>query len=108
MKHLWILLFFCSCVQNAVEKESIAKATSDKEIKYEAKVFKNNDGTFGYDVFQNSELVIKQKTIPTKSGLSGFLDSNKAARVAELALKKMNTGEFPPTIQETEIDSILK
>lgn len=108
MRYLSILIILWACTDNLKTKDSITSTSNIKESVYSNVVFKNNDGTFGYDIFNDSKLIIRQKTMPAKSGFTGFSDSMKAAKVAEFAISKIETGMFPPTIQETEIDSIIK
>ncbi len=108
MRYLGLFVLLCACSGNPVEKETPANDSTKKAIQYSTLVFRNSDGSFGYDVLQDSQLLIRQITIPAKSGTSGFKDSLKALQVADIAVSKINAGVFPPTIQATEIDSILK
>lgn len=108
MRYLGLFILLCACSENSVVKESNAEDTNARDINYSTVVFRNNDGSFGYDVLQDTQLLIRQITVPAKSGTSGFKDSLKALQVAEFVVSKIKAGVFPPTIQATEIDSILK
>jgi hypothetical protein len=62
-----------------------------------------SENTFGYAIFVDGNIAIQQTTIPSLPGYIGFKNTNDAAKVAELAIKKMKDGEMPPTISELEL-----
>ena len=108
MSERWSAGLLCACSGNSAVKETLVNDSAETDIHYSTLVFRNPDGSFGYDILQDTRLLIRQVTVPAKSGTSGFKDSLKALQVAEFAVSKIKTGVFPPTIQATEIDSILK
>ncbi len=103
-----VLTILTSCQQNSANNST----QEAKEFKTEpgifySNVFINTDSSFGYNIYQDSLLLIQQKTIPAISGNTGFGDSASAARIAAFAIHKLQSGTFPPTIQIHEIDSLL-
>jgi len=62
-----------------------------------------SENTYGYTIFVDGNIAIQQTTIPSLPGYLGFKNTNDAAKVAELAIKKMKDGEMPPTISELEL-----
>jgi hypothetical protein len=62
--------------------------------------------TFGYSIFTNGKLLIRQLSIPALPGETGFSTKQKASAVAKLVIKKIKNGEMPPTITEAEMKKI--
>lgn len=105
---------FCALavLMSCQQKSANVSNQETKEIKPEpgifySNVFFNSDSSFGYNIYQDSLLLIQQKTIPAVSGNTGFRDSASAACIAAFAIHKLQSGVFPPTIMVHEIDSIL-
>jgi len=65
------------------------------------------DGTLGYDIYRNGELVVRQETIPTR-GKKGFTDKMQAAKTAQLVVDKIIQGIDPPTLTKKEVNEILE
>jgi len=109
MKYVCLLIIVYSCTQVPPVKEKTEnKVQANSQQSYRYQVLRNDDASFGYQIFNDSALLIHQKTIPGRSGNSGFHDSLKAGEVAALVISKLEAGHFPPTVQSTEIDQILK
>ena len=89
---------------DSVQKEVLASAVP----KYEAKVFTvepPNSG-FGYKIFVDGSPKLSQNTIPAIPGNKAFSTPEKAMRAAEFVIHKMQSGEFPPTVNKMELDSL--
>lgn len=70
------------------------------------KTFQTPNG-WGYRVFAaDTMLVIQQETIPGMEGTRGFDSEQKAARTAAFVIYKIRKGNFPPTVEKKELDSL--
>jgi len=107
VKHLFFLFVLCACQQQTPVAETEPVNGVQKKSDFHTQTFANNDGTYGYLIYKDSTPLIRQAQIPARQGLLGFSDSVSAARVAAFALTKIEAGLFPPTINSSEIDSIL-
>lgn len=98
------LLSVNSCSQTNKEK-SLEENPKNKPV-YSIKVIAISDSTFGYEIFQNNSLYIRQLTIPAISGNRYFKTKNQAKKVGNFVLTKLNNGIIPPTISLVELDSL--
>ena len=62
--------------------------------------------TYGYEIFIRNKIVIRQLTIPCKSGIEGFINKLDAEKVAHLVIKKLSQGIMPPTINRQELTNL--
>ncbi|MEZ4804825.1 MAG: DUF4907 domain-containing protein [Bacteroidia bacterium] len=62
--------------------ENLGKSAS----KFSNEVFSNTNGTYGYSIHQDSNVIIKQTNIPAFPGTLGFSDSLSAQKVADFVL----------------------
>jgi len=69
-------------------------------------IIKARENTFGYAIFVDGNMAIQQTTIPSLPGNYGFKNTEDAAKVAELVIKKMKEGEIPPTLNENDLREI--
>ena len=75
------------------------------------KVVSTRNNTFGYDIYNNSKLLIHQPIIPALPGNeNGFQTKADAIKVAWLAITKLKRGEVPPSIsiEEMKILKVIK
>ena len=107
MKHLLIILLCSACQPQITPEKAASTPETPSEKKFHYTLMPNADGSYGYQIYTDSILLIRQQNIPTRTGNSGFKDSVSAAEIAELVIRKLNAGAFPPSIDATEIDSIL-
>ncbi|MFC5271834.1 DUF4907 domain-containing protein [Adhaeribacter terreus] len=80
------------------------EATSS--AKYTYQIIPAENGTFGYEIKQDSRTFIRQITIPGLPGNAGFTTKEEAEKVAELVITKLQSGEMPPTVSEVEMKQI--
>lgn len=69
-------------------------------------VLKNDTNAWYYHILKNDKILIIQKNIPVISGNRAFVDSIQAATVASLVLSKLEHGDFPPSLQISELNSL--
>jgi hypothetical protein len=67
------------------------------------KVIDATNGTYAYDLFDDGRLIIHQTSVPALPGNEGFKSAADAAKVADAVIKKINSGEMPPTISVEEL-----
>ena len=66
----------------------------------------NPDGSFGYVIFINGTMTIKQEWVPAIQGIHGFNNKTDAEKMAVLMVNKIINGDMPPAITLEEIDSL--
>jgi hypothetical protein len=84
-----------------VEAEIREKNTSV----YEVRTVENASG-WGYEVWQDGAMVIKQEHIPAVQGIRAFSSQEQAQKAAEIIKAKLEQGIFPPTMSMAELQSI--
>lgn len=85
----------------AVDEVGHRSASPAQEITF--RIVQVAQGTFGYEVARGGRTYIRQETVPGRAGVTGFATAEQAARVAELAAKKLINGIDPPTISQQEL-----
>ena len=78
----------------------------NQNLAYE--ILHNSDGSYGYKILKGEKPMIIQEVVPGAQGVSGFTTRVHAEQVALLVIKKINNGDFPPTINEFELDSLMR
>lgn len=71
-----------------------------KEIDYTYKIFKNNDGTFGYEILANGKTYFYQGNYPGKT--TGFSDKEITEAFAKAIIVKLERKLEVPRIQVKE------
>jgi len=64
------------------------------------------NGTFGYEVLRDGQLLIRQTTVPGRPGLAGCRTREQATALATLVLNKIRAGHMPPTVTNEELDQL--
>ncbi|RYD96902.1 MAG: DUF4907 domain-containing protein, partial [Sphingobacteriales bacterium] len=67
------------------------------------KIFKNNDGTFGYEILANGKTYFYQDRYPGRT--AGFQDRKTCDAVATLIIKKINSGKMIPAVNDRELNA---
>lgn len=70
------------------------------------KIIDNGNGSFGYDIYSNGKLLVRQPTIPAVSGNAGFKTKADAERTAVFVEGKIRKGEMPPTVTVEELKKL--
>lgn len=70
-------------------------------------VFRQTDGTYGYDIFQGEKRLIHQPYIPAIPGNHGFNTKRHAEQVGRMVLDKIHHGIFPPTLGVEEVNAVI-
>jgi hypothetical protein len=77
--------------------------------KIEFSIFRNTDsvpGGFGYAIFMDTKLYVRQPHIPAIQGNRGFASEEDAAKTARLVSHKIKNGIIPPGVSTGELDSL--
>ena len=74
--------------------------------RYTVKLIDAGAGTYGYEIYTNNKLFIRQTTIPGVPGNKGFQQKADAQKVAGLVVSKLSHGIMPPTIEKKEMDKL--
>ncbi len=91
-------------IENSKTKSAVNSPRAHSEFRYQLVASINN--TWGYDVFVDDRLTIRQITIPGLAGTAGFKTKSDAIKVAELVIKKMRRGEMPPVVNLKELKKL--
>lgn len=78
-------------------------AETTEAINYTYKIFKNNDGTFGYEILANGKTYFYQENYPGRT--VGFREKKTCDAVATLIIKKINSGKMIPAVNDRELNA---
>ena len=93
-------------VQNKQEAPAFPSSESFKNAILTYKIISSPNSTWGYDIFKDGSMCIHQNSIPGVAGINGFTTKNKAEKVAQLVVKKIQNGEMPPTVSQEEMKAV--
>ncbi|MFY7651806.1 MAG: DUF4907 domain-containing protein [Chitinophagaceae bacterium] len=79
--------------------------STNSHVKLTYKVVKLDSVHFGYEIYTNDTLFIKQATIPSLQGYKLFSKEKDAEAVANLVIEKMLKKQLP-TVDNKELDSL--
>ena len=100
------LLFVASLIFFISQKKDKTPAPIVKNPpSFSAQIIPVTDG-FGYQIFADTSIIIKQETIPGREGTKGFATEQLAKKTADLVIHKLNNGIFPPGISEEELSQL--
>ncbi|MEM7483835.1 MAG: DUF4907 domain-containing protein [Bacteroidota bacterium] len=107
MKSLLVFMsvLFLSGILSLIYLELSSKKKTKKHS-YRYEVIALDEG-FGYEIFIENKLIIKQNFIPAVPGEKPFLTAKNAQLIAELVVEKLSKGKSP-VIDIKEIDNIYK
>ena len=86
--------------------QDLFQTDKKKKDAYSIKLVPAEAGTFGYEIYSNKKLLIKQINIPGQSGMKGFKRKADAQKVANLVVQKLAQGIMPPTVEKAEMDKL--
>ncbi len=76
--------------------------------KYEVKVFTVESPAvgFGYKILVDGVAKLSQNVIPSIPGSKAFSSPENAMKAAKFVIHKLENGEFPPSVNKEELDSL--
>lgn len=106
----FIVVAFIGCDESKVKtddtKSTDSETVKDSTPEYTVIAVEQPESGWGYQILQDGKLAIDQKHIPAIQGLKTFSSKEKAEKTANFIVEKMKRGVFPPTVSETELDSL--
>jgi hypothetical protein len=64
------------------------------------------NGTYGYEVFMDGKLFVRQTSLPGRPGVEGCPTRQQAEDLASLVANKIRSGAMPPTVSAEELTSL--
>ncbi len=92
--------------QNKNETPQFPSSESFKNAKLTYKIIPAHNNTWCYDIFKDGNICIHQNSIPGVPGINGFTTKEKAEKVAQLVVTKIQNGEMPPTVSQEEMKAV--
>ncbi len=80
-------------------------SSSEGLHRFSVETFQENKN-WAYRIYQDTTLVIEQRSVPGIAGNNGFKNDTQALKTGELVRSKLEKGIFPPTISKHELDSL--
>ena len=102
----FIVLLFASFI---ISTNTSAQKTMPSKIRskeYSIKIIPAAGNSYGYEIYKDNTLIIRQPNIPGMPGNKGFKLKSDAQKVASLAINKLSRGMMPPTIEKKEMDKL--
>ena len=95
----------------SMPKDTLAKMppspeNTDPNGNYSVKTLLKDDGSWGYQIFLNENMMINQHHIPGVSGLRGFINEEKARRAGDFVIWKIKNRGGQPRVTVQELDSL--
>ncbi|MDX2001295.1 MAG: DUF4907 domain-containing protein [Chitinophagales bacterium] len=111
------LFYLTSCGQKTFNKEKesfnidMNQHIEDQPSLHDSSLFNikisyNNQTLWGYQIYKGEKLLINQTSIPGIQGNLGFQTKEQALKTALLVRDKLLQGQMPPTVIESELDSL--
>ena len=98
-------IILLNCTNESTNKIGDVQPIENKN-EWHCKVIMTENGQWGYEVFNGGQKVIGQTIIPGAPGMNGFQSREDAKKVADWVVHKLQTGQFPPSIYTTDLDSL--
>jgi len=92
--------------QNKNETPEFPSSESFKNAKLTYKIISAPNNTWCYDIYKDGNICIHQNSIPGVAGINGFTTKEKAEKVAQLVVTKIQNGEMPPTVSQEEMKAV--
>jgi hypothetical protein len=105
-KIILVIIFLTVIVGGALyfdknKKEETSNPYVDSLV--EAKLYQNEDETWGYDIMIDGNTYVHQPTKPAVGGNVGFATEAEAQSVANLVVSKIKNNILPPSVTPEEI-----
>mgnify|MGYP001271692802 CR=1 FL=1 len=78
-----------------------------KTIEYSFKLLQLNNNTFGYEVFANGVLILRQDEYPGRGAGNGFQSEKDATIIAQVIISKLQRPVAPPVLSAQQVNQIL-
>lgn len=102
---LLVAMVFNAQAQTTTKANNQTTASNNKTVThaYSYKIIESPDKTFGYEIYADKKLMIKQNTIPGRQGNHGFTTKKQAETIAKMVTQKLQKGIMPPSITADEL-----
>ncbi len=64
------------------------------------------NGTFGYNVYSDGQMLLNQTNIPGQPGIEGCKTKADAEKLAAFVIEKIKNGQMPPTVETDELKTL--
>jgi protein involved in ribonucleotide reduction len=108
------MLFFSAVLPGT--SISADEAAGKKEVKEQKnpyanaqisiKIIPSANKTFGYEILLNGKPLVRQLNIPALPGNDGFATKERAQKVADFVVKKIQNNEIPPTVTIEDLNKM--
>ena len=82
------------------------KYNGEIKNRFSYKIFTVEGNGFGYNIYDENRIIIRQPTIPGLPGNKGFCTKSDAIKIAQLVVYKIENYIIPPSISRKELDSL--
>jgi hypothetical protein len=72
-------------------------------VEYTYEILPIPGGTYGYEISTGGQVVIRQRTLPGRTGHAACPTPDKAAELAQLVIAKLQGGSGHPTVTNAEL-----
>ena len=104
-----LLVFVISKIKQNKQSTEIKPAAIEQKkdsVFVELKTIKTGFG-WGYEIYKNKQLFIRQEYIPALEGRIGFVNEEQAKKIGNWVIQRMTQGRMQlPAITPKEIDSL--
>lgn len=90
-------------LKDTAENVTFPAPAEHKDAKLTSRIVDSPNGTFGYEVYTDGKLLVKQQNVPGRSGWNGCPRREQAEKLAALVIDKIRHGIMPPTVSEEEL-----
>ncbi len=103
IKKNWVYIFFFISLMIFIYSKFIRKEKDPGKVYFEMKTIQTSAG-WGYEIYANDSLYIRQENIPAIEGKKSFETKEEASTIGNLALEKLKKGNIPQ-ITTRDLDS---
>lgn len=100
-----LLLSLCLLLTAVSCKEQKKKESPDDLLPIELKLVQLGEGQWGYDIYVDHKMYIKQDRIPAVAGLHAFVSKEEAEKTGKLVVEKIKKGQIP-ALSKAEIQQL--